>query len=146
MPVLPSSSRPAMTRRGSHQTPQHGRSISTPFSALHGSSDMSARVNGVNESFSGHNALPDESRVNITIRDSEKDLAKGSCATCDTQVRWPKDLDTFRCTICLMINDRNPSTGGSTEGRDEASNINNSSSILQTSFSKGQLGIIHPPT
>lgn len=35
----------------------------------------------------------------------ETDIVAGKCATCDSLVRWPKRLDAFRCTICLMVND-----------------------------------------
>jgi E3 ubiquitin-protein ligase HECTD2 len=28
--------------------------------------------------------------------------------TCDSTVRWPKELKVFRCTVCLMINDLKP--------------------------------------
>lgn len=39
---------------------------------------------------------------------AEKDLVTGKCMTCDTNVRWPKHLNVFRCTVCLMINDLKP--------------------------------------
>jgi len=39
---------------------------------------------------------------------TDTDLTTGHCMTCDSMVRWPKDLKAFRCTICLMINDLKP--------------------------------------
>ena len=36
---------------------------------------------------------------------NEKDMVTGKCATCDSTVRWPRHLDVYRCTVCLMIND-----------------------------------------
>jgi len=38
----------------------------------------------------------------------ESDLTVGPCMTCDSTVRWPKDLNVFRCTVCLTINDLKP--------------------------------------
>ena len=40
----------------------------------------------------------------------DKDLVTGRCATCDSLVRWPRRLSTFRCTVCLMVNDLEPNT------------------------------------
>ncbi|KAK8134587.1 hypothetical protein PG984_006599 [Apiospora sp. TS-2023a] len=36
------------------------------------------------------------------------DFRNGNCMTCGGLVRWPKELDIFRCTICLTINDLKP--------------------------------------
>lgn len=36
------------------------------------------------------------------------DLVTGKCGTCDSLVRWPRELLVFRCTVCLMINDLRP--------------------------------------
>ncbi|KAK8024746.1 ubiquitin protein ligase [Apiospora arundinis] len=36
------------------------------------------------------------------------DFRTGNCMTCGGLVRWPKELDVFRCTICLTINDLKP--------------------------------------
>lgn len=38
----------------------------------------------------------------------DKDLMTGKCMTCDSMVRWPKELKVFRCTVCLTINDLQP--------------------------------------
>jgi E3 ubiquitin-protein ligase HECTD2 len=38
----------------------------------------------------------------------DKDLRTGKCMTCDSMVRWPKELKVFRCTVCLTINDLKP--------------------------------------
>lgn len=46
----------------------------------------------------------------------EKDLSTGRCITCDSLVRWPRHLDVFRCTVCLMVNDLKPSPGSLVEG------------------------------
>lgn len=39
------------------------------------------------------------------------ELATGRCSTCNTMVRWPKNLATFRCTECLMVNDLEAPSG-----------------------------------
>lgn len=33
------------------------------------------------------------------------DLATGKCATCNATVRWPRNMNSYRCTECLMVND-----------------------------------------
>lgn len=38
----------------------------------------------------------------------DKDLIAGRCATCDSHMKWPRQLSTFRCSVCLMINDLKP--------------------------------------
>lgn len=37
-----------------------------------------------------------------------RDFTTGRCMTCGSLVRWPKELQMFRCTICLTINDVSP--------------------------------------
>lgn len=36
------------------------------------------------------------------------DLLTGKCMTCDSTVRWPRNLKVFRCSVCLTINDLEP--------------------------------------
>lgn len=36
---------------------------------------------------------------------SSKDFVTGTCMTCGSLMRWPKELGVFRCTICATIND-----------------------------------------
>jgi E3 ubiquitin-protein ligase HECTD2 len=51
------------------------------------------------------------SLLNPSVKQSkvpDKDLMTGKCMTCDSMVRWPKDLKVFRCTVCLTINDLKP--------------------------------------
>ena len=43
------------------------------------------------------------------LQAGEKEMITGKCATCDSLVRWPRCLDVFRCTVCLMVNDLKPS-------------------------------------
>ena len=44
------------------------------------------------------------------LQHAEKELVTGKCATCGSLVRWPKDADVFRCTICLMVSDLSPAS------------------------------------
>lgn len=32
------------------------------------------------------------------------ELVTGKCATCGSLLRWPRHLNLFRCTVCLMVN------------------------------------------
>lgn len=40
------------------------------------------------------------------------DLISGKCMTCDSTVRWPRNLKVFRCSVCLTINDLEPNLEG----------------------------------
>ncbi len=40
--------------------------------------------------------------------DDMKDFISGSCMTCGSTMRWPKDVDVFKCSICVTINDLMP--------------------------------------
>ena len=118
VPVLASPAQPTISRCGSEQAPQyaHGRSHSNPLAAMFGNSEATARADGGHDSFFEQDALPD-SYSNGHTQDRENDFTTGSCATCNTHVRWPRNLDTFRCTVCVMINDLKPTFGGSGESR-----------------------------
>ncbi|KAI9770729.1 MAG: putative E3 ubiquitin-protein ligase [Geoglossum simile] len=107
----------------SRQRTQHSRSISHPFPSFFSqgkrvgrrsrsdeafgtdsTDDENAVVPGGN--FSSVTAKPDQSKARLV--GPEKDLITGRCMTCDSLVRWPKELNVFRCTICLTINDLKP--------------------------------------
>lgn len=63
-------------------------STSMPLST---DTNMSERVHPVGR--------PGKTRVD------DSDLASGQCATCGCKVKWPRSLNEFRCSTCLMIND-----------------------------------------
>lgn len=42
------------------------------------------------------------------VKIPDKDFLTGKCMTCDSTVRWPKNLNVFRCTVCMTINDLKP--------------------------------------
>ena len=67
-------------------------------------------------------ASKDQVATNGTcLQKGEKHFVTGKCSTCDSRVRWPRHLDMFRCTVCLMVNDLKPSGGLLTGGRDAES-------------------------
>ncbi|KAF4582062.1 hect [Ophiocordyceps camponoti-floridani] len=37
-----------------------------------------------------------------------KEFINGNCMTCASLVKWPKELNTFKCTICSTVNDLIP--------------------------------------
>lgn len=102
---------------------RHGRSSSHPFPTLFGSSKRAEkRSDGIlnatgldavgNRTLgAGNGGLIDDLMMAShggSLQYTEKDLVTGKCMTCDTNVRWPKHLNVFRCTVCLMINDLKP--------------------------------------
>ena len=115
--AVPSTSSP--TRQAS----RHGRSTSHSFPSLFGSSKKvnkgaegilnAAGLQTVEDRVlaAGNGILIDDPMM-ASCRGSpqytEKDLVTGKCMTCDSNVRWPRHLDVFRCTVCLMINDLKP--------------------------------------
>ena len=105
----------------------HGRSTSHPFPSLFGSGKKAERKAAVMAGGGGGNAIgidldtsdeeasqpahgpgrniprtPSQRRI---AQRSDTDLVTGRCATCDSMVRWPRHLDVYRCSTCLMIND-----------------------------------------
>ena len=114
---------------------QHGRSISHPFPSIFGSArKRNAREDEeevVVDAKTLHAGSPASHVVDqpgfsrpTTAHSEDVELISGRCATCDSQVRWPKHLDVFRCTVCLMINDQKahfPRLPTDVELRDEPS-------------------------
>ncbi len=45
-----------------------------------------------------------------SLQHDELELVTGKCATCGSLVRWPKSVDVFRCSACLMVNDLSPAS------------------------------------
>jgi E3 ubiquitin-protein ligase HECTD2 len=93
-------------------TSKHGRSMSHPFPSLFQSKQKRQGINALSTSDlpDGDNHIPSSqgaSRIasSKSLRPSEKALVTGKCMTCDSTVRWPKELLVFRCTVCLTIND-----------------------------------------
>lgn len=98
------------------QTPGHGRSMSHPFPSIFSGKK---KPTGGSAGGAGFESTDDESVSPQMVRNTaytpankqkvpDKDLTTGKCKTCDSMVRWPKELKVFRCTVCLMINDLKP--------------------------------------
>ena len=111
-----SASRGATNTLKPMRTPSHGhgRSKSHPFPSL-----FSGKKNHDGQSAGGVETMDDETASPSLARNAhskaagkqkvpEKDLKTGKCMTCDSMVRWPKELKVFRCTVCLTINDLKP--------------------------------------
>lgn len=95
---------------------RHGRSRSHPFPSLFQSKKKqqgehnTAGFDLTDEENSATGSSPSVSKTDNgkRTRVPDKDLTTGRCMTCDSMVRWPKELYVFRCTVCLTINDLKP--------------------------------------
>lgn len=109
---------------------RHGRSVSHPFPALFSS---------VKKKRAAPPLLADDGTTPFDHTDDEilrgalhhnaarvpdKDLAAGHCMTCNSSVKWPKELVVFRCSVCMTINDLRAggreANGGSGKGKQSA--------------------------
>lgn len=113
---------PSLRRKPVPEPPQqgqigHSRSLSHPFPSFFGGrrqekkSQQRSTQDEVDSSEDGTNDLKrsgtkSKKAVNpVPHNTPSKQPATGKCMTCDSTVRWPQDLKTFRCTTCLTIND-----------------------------------------
>ncbi|KAK3297712.1 uncharacterized protein B0H64DRAFT_130284 [Chaetomium fimeti] len=98
--------------------PRHTRSVSHPFPSLFSSKkkrstpvphpdDSGSDSMGEGPSLKG-NPPPVRGHRNGSSSVGSRDFATGRCMTCGSLVRWPRELQMFRCTICLTINDVSP--------------------------------------
>ncbi|KAH6850982.1 hypothetical protein B0I37DRAFT_353382 [Chaetomium sp. MPI-CAGE-AT-0009] len=97
--------------------PRHTRSVSHPFPSLFSSKKkQSGTMAGPDDSGSDSagegagskgNPPPVRGHRNGSSVGS-RDFTTGRCMTCGSLVRWPRELQMFRCTICLTINDVSP--------------------------------------
>ncbi|KAJ4385120.1 putative E3 ubiquitin-protein ligase [Neurospora sp. IMI 360204] len=113
--------------RPPQRPPAHRRSMSHPFPSLFSSKkkkpdqmhagDSEAETAdeagyapklGTIKSVRGHRNVPST---------GNKDYGTGSCMTCGSLVRWPKELTVFKCTICVTINDLQPPSSGQGQGQ-----------------------------
>ena len=117
---LPSTRRSSSTMSPAPRPTQHGRLISHPFpSLLNGREtlgrtfecstpelDMDASIDSnLRSSHRPINSIPPAFGHRGGAQPIEQESIVGRCATCNSSVRWPKNLDVYRCSICLMIND-----------------------------------------
>ncbi|KAI9049883.1 hypothetical protein LZ554_006031 [Drepanopeziza brunnea f. sp. 'monogermtubi'] len=120
---IPILSPPSHTSYGAPRptpSPSHGRSMSHPFPSLFSSRRKRPGESAAVAEFESAEEEPDppigarNTNQNSTPTPKQrqkvpdKDLMTGNCMTCDSLVRWPKELKVFRCTVCLTINDIKP--------------------------------------
>lgn len=104
----------------------HARSISNPFPALFGAVKRSDRATASAGDAPGFESSDEDDHIGrrgradrdgrlhsptggARARDGgEGPMTTGRCMTCDSSMRWPRDLTVFRCTICMTTNDLEP--------------------------------------
>ncbi|MCJ1392434.1 putative E3 ubiquitin-protein ligase [Xylographa bjoerkii] len=108
-------------------SPRHGRSISHPFPTLFGGgkrknskADIHTNRGDIDtgeeeEEAEYRKPLPQTPSQTAAAQDMDQLLITGRCATCDALVRWPRHLEVYRCTVCLMINDLKPASRDTAE-------------------------------
>lgn len=109
IPILPPSAQSTQGRAESSRAAHpsgHGRSMSHPFPSLFSGKKKHTDDQSLSESTDEEHAAPAEARHKAP--NSTDNLRTGRCMTCDSMVRWPKELNVFRCTVCLTINDLEP--------------------------------------
>ncbi|KAH7407551.1 ubiquitin-protein ligase-like protein E3 [Cadophora sp. MPI-SDFR-AT-0126] len=119
---IPSLPPPSHSNHGASSTSKptrissHGRSMSHPFPSLF---STKKKRHGESARAAGFESTDEDSISPIAARNiiqnptpkqkvPDKDLTTGKCMTCDSMVRWPKELKVFRCAVCLTINDLKP--------------------------------------
>lgn len=109
VPTLqPSPSRKAPTEtRAARSGSGHTRSMSHPFPALFTGKKQPAGYASAGSVFAEGDGFSSPASTSGT-GSGDKNLMTGKCMTCDSLVRWPKELHVYRCTVCLMINDLRP--------------------------------------
>jgi E3 ubiquitin-protein ligase HECTD2 len=98
---------------------KHGRSFSHPFPFFGGGNRRSEKRNLKNrfnvDSTDDDDSIgdgPSNNSSSVPSRNpsvkASSDPMTGRCMTCDSTVRWPREVRVFRCTICLTVNDLEP--------------------------------------
>ena len=99
---------------------KHGRSFSHPFPSFFGRGSKRSEKRKLKNKVNLNSTDDDESdgdggshHLSYTpSRNSSVNVSSevmtGRCITCDSTVRWPRDLKVFRCTVCLTVNDLEP--------------------------------------
>ena len=121
----------ALAGASSPSPSRHGRSYSHPFPSIFGSGKKAENIFEINHSNDALKVLTESPFVSTglafkdhmaangtSLQNGENILVTGKCITCDSLVRWPRHLDVFRCTVCLMVNDLKAGADLSTEDRE----------------------------
>ncbi|KAK5997056.1 putative E3 ubiquitin-protein ligase mug30 [Cladobotryum mycophilum] len=93
--------------------PPHSRSMSNPFPSFLGGKKKQAPPTKPSVELDTSDdddavARPGTRANKGGSPSGSKDFATGTCMTCASLVRWPKDLKVFKCTICMTVNDLVP--------------------------------------
>lgn len=119
MPSMNGNSPTSPYHRGHHRSISHP--FTSPFSGLVKKRGKTAPKNTAwnSDSDSDEATLPAKTLATSPHKDVSKggpgsDLAEGKCPTCNSTVRWPRHLQVYRCTSCLMVTDldEEPSKNG----------------------------------
>lgn len=99
-------SAPTSSRRGHHRSISHP----FPFPGLGKRRDKAKANMWESDSDSDEITFPTDTVDGSPRKDSRVggDLAETKCQTCNSTVRWPRNLKTFRCSACLMVTDLDP--------------------------------------
>lgn len=136
------------------QRPVHRRSMSHPFPSL-----FSSKKKKTYQMYAGDSESEPVDEVGYapklgTIRPptqqsrghrnvpstGNKDYSTGNCMTCGSLVRWPRELSVFKCTICLTVNDLQPtsSTQGQGQGPRRDASRNSPPAVEERGFAYGK--------
>ncbi|KAJ5929024.1 hypothetical protein N7454_006872 [Penicillium verhagenii] len=119
---LPASSYP----RGHNRSLSHP--FTSPFSGLGKKRDKAVPKNTAWNSDSDSDdvtyitkdkAPATSPRKDVPNGNPGSDLAEGKCPTCNSTVRWPRHLQVYRCTSCLMVIDLDEETVKKTKDQAE---------------------------
>lgn len=94
---------PTSPRRGHHRSISHP----FPFPGLGKRRGKTKANMWDSDSDSDEVSFPADAVDGSPRKDSKlgSDLAETKCQTCNSTVRWPRNLKTFRCSACLMVTD-----------------------------------------
>ncbi|RPA97119.1 HECT-domain-containing protein, partial [Choiromyces venosus 120613-1] len=106
MPSWPS--RLFSTNNNSDGMMRHGRSRSQQASASAGWTGSPGRGGGGSSASGGEVTEEGGEGGGGGSRSGSAQFTTGRCMCCDCTVRWPSNLNVFRCTVCMTINDLKP--------------------------------------
>lgn len=111
---------------------KHGRSFSHPFPSFFGGGSrrsgkrdtLKNRINvdssddeeSIGDGRSNHSSIAPSRNPSVN---ATSEPMTGRCMTCDSTVRWPRDLKVFRCTVCLTVNDLETGTVQTPVGKEQ---------------------------
>ncbi|KAF6826726.1 ubiquitin-protein ligase [Colletotrichum musicola] len=93
--------------------PTHSRSMSHPFPSLFSTKKKRPETTTYDSDSDDDAPVMTKSQGNThkrggTSAGGSRDFATGNCMTCGSLVRWPRELNVFKCTVCVTINDLHP--------------------------------------